>query len=55
MDREALKQRMRAAGFDWPDEELERLLPVLARVLPAVAALSSLELPEPATAPRPLP
>ncbi len=54
MDREALKQRMRAAGYDWPDEELDRLIPVLARWLPAIASLSALDLPEPAIAPRPL-
>ena len=39
--REGLRQRMLALGQQWPDEELDRLVPGLARNLPLIAALAA--------------
>jgi hypothetical protein len=37
---EALHRRAAALGHDWPVEELAALVPVLERMLPAIAALA---------------
>lgn len=39
LTREALRARLRAQGHDCADEEIDRLIPVLTRTLPLIAAL----------------
>lgn len=39
--REAIKQRMLALGQNWPDQELDRIVPALARNLPLIEALAA--------------
>jgi len=49
MDRvtsKALKRAAALSGFDWPDEEIERLLPLAERSLELVDGLDSLPLRE---------
>ncbi len=42
----ALKRAAALSGFDWPDEEIEHLLPLAARSLDLVDRLDSLPLRE---------